>query len=572
MKMGIGVSPGIGIGPALRYFPAVPRIPDGTPQDSGAEWERLLAALERTKQSNAALCQATLERAGESEAEIFEAYNEILEDEDTVLTPIRGKIEAGRNAEQAADQVFEELAQLMASLEDEHLGARASDFRDLKHTLLCELLGLRQQDLSHLTERVVLVAAALSPADTAKLDLTQVAGILCEEGGPTSHTAILARALGIPAVVGCKGLLDRVADGEELCIDGSTGEVLLSPDGRQRADFSQRAARYAEKQEALQVYVNRPSVSADGHYVRFCANIADAEEAAAAVCHGCEGIGLFRSEFLYLHSDSLPSEATQLAAYRQALQGAQGRPVTIRTLDVGGDKHLPCLQLEPEDNPFLGYRAIRICLDRREIFRIQLRAILRASAEGRARILFPMISSIEELRAAKALVEEVKAELRQEGIAFDEQIAVGMMVEVPTAAVLADFFAQEVDFFSIGTNDLVQYVTAVDRGNPKVQALYSHFHPAILRLLRYSIESAHRSGIHCCVCGEAASDPAFLPVLLGLGLDEFSVSPSMIPTLRAQLSRTSYKECRELCGRLEGARTAVEARLLAETMTARGDF
>lgn len=572
MKMGIGVSPGIGIGPALRYIPAVPQIPDRTPQDAGAEWERLLAALERTKQSNAALSQAMLKRAGESEAEIFEAYNEILEDEDTVLEPIHRKIEAGCNAEQAADQVFEDLALLMASLEDEHLGARASDFRDLKHTLLCELLGVRQQDLSHLTERVILAAPALSPADTAKLDLAQVAGILCEEGGPTSHTAILAKSLGIPAVIGGKGLLDLVADGQELCIDGGTGEILLSPDAAQRADFSRRAALYAEKQEAMQVYINRPSVSADGRSVRLCANIADAKEACSAVSHGCEGIGLFRSEFLYLHSDSLPSEAAQLAAYRQALQGAQGRPVTIRTLDVGGDKRLPCLQLEPEDNPFLGYRAIRICLDQREIFRVQLRAILRASTEGRARIMFPMISSIEELRAAKALVEEAKAELRQEGTAFDEQIAVGMMVEVPAVAVMADLFAREVDFFSIGTNDLVQYVTAVDRGNPKVQELYSHFHPAVLRLLRHSIESAHRAGIHCCVCGEAASDPVFLPVLLGLGLDEFSVSSSMIPVLRAQLSRTSYAECRELCGRLEGAQTAAEVRQLAAAMTARGDF
>ncbi len=563
MEQGVGVSAGIGFGPVLKYLRAdlSSRLQcAGTP---GQEAQKLADAIEELKRENVRLAKKAARQAGEQESGIFEAHNAILEDEEEVLAPIQEQIAAGKSAAQAASDRFRELEEAMGGVKDECIGARAADFRDLGERLVRQILGVDAPSLERLEEDVVLVARDLSPSDTVMLDLVHIKGLVCEEGGPASHTAILAKAMGIPAVVGCKGILARAEQGRQLWLDGDSGEVFLQPTEEEKAALQKRAEKQRRRRETLEVYRKKQTtLTRDGDCVRLSANIAGPQECALAVENGCEGIGLFRSEFLYMNRPDLPGEEEQFRAYVRTLELARGRPVTIRTLDIGGDKAVPAMGLPAEANPFLGYRAIRVCLDREELFRTQLRALYRASAKGRLRIMFPMISRLEELRQAKQIARQTAEELARRGVEIDARVQLGMMMEVPSAAVLADEFAREADFFSIGTNDLTQYTLAVDRGNPLVGPLYSHCQPAGVRLIAGIIRAGARRGIPCCMCGEAAGDSRFIPLLLGLGLKEFSVSSPRIPEIRRLFSRLDGQGCAELARRALKASTEQEIQTL----------
>lgn len=566
MLKGIGVSKGIGCAPALRWELRAVEIPNAPAADRVAEMAALRRAIDASIAENTALYQETRTRAGEAEAAIFASHNMILEDEDSFCLPALELVrEEGLNAAAAAARILDEVIEMMFSVEDTHLQERAADFRDVRDQVIRHILGQPAADLARLDRPVILVARDPSPSDTIRMDVSKVAGIVCQEGGKTSHTAILAKAMGLPAVVACSGVLDVVQDGDLIVMDGAAGEVICRPDEAQTAHFRQRALALDAERQALDAFRGVPSATQDGHRIKICANIATPAECAAAVAGDCEGIGLFRSEFLYMDRDELPSEDEQFQAYRQTLETAAGRTVTIRTLDAGGDKKLPLLTLR-EDNPFLGYRAIRICLDQPHVLKTQLRALYRASVFGRLQIMFPMISTLQELRQAKAIAEEVRTELRNAGIPFSDNVPLGMMVEIPAAAVAADLFARESDFFSIGTNDLVQYTVAVDRGNKKLEHLYTHYHPAVLRLIQNTIRAAHEAGIHCCMCGEAAGDLRFIPVLLGMGLDEFSMSaPSILPARQKVLSQ-SMDGCRALAAAVVYCSTADEVQALLAQM------
>lgn len=560
MVKGTGASPGLVMAKVLKYEQKNITIPTGMVLSAGAERSAFLDAVDRVKEDNRLLCKQAEEKAGEAEKEIFEAHIEFLEDEDSILNPILELIDAGKSAAQATEEHFGSLIAVVSGLENEFMRARANDFLDVKQQLLHRLLKVECVNLSKLSEDVILAAHELTPTDTIKMDLTHVKGFITEVGGVTSHTAILARAIGLPAVVSCTGILQAVEDGTWIILDGAQGEVNLSPTREDKQNLLAQKQAALEERQALEVFQNQKTVSSDGKAVVLLANIGSPRECAAAVENGCEGIGLFRSEFLYMESDELPDEETQMKAYTRVLQAVQGKPVTIRTLDAGGDKNIAGLNVAKEENPFLGYRAVRICLDQVELFKTQLRALYRASTAGTLQIMFPMISSIDELRRAKQIAAEVRAGLEENGIPYAANVKLGMMVEIPSVAVLADVFAQEVDFFSIGTNDLVQYTLAVDRGNDKVASLYTHYHPAVIHLIQNTIEAAHRHGIPCCMCGEAAGDYEFIPLLLGLGLDSFSMSAPKILRARKLISELSYKQCITLAQNVLTAKSAREVK------------
>lgn len=564
---GIGVSTGIVLERALKYVPQEATISRTSCSNPAEEEKAFDEALARAYARTEVLYVKAKERSGGKEADIFDAHLAILSDDISIRDPIVQLIQDGSSAEQAVFQHFNELKNAVEALEDDYFLERGSDFEALQQMLLQELLGTKGQDLSVLERDVIVVARQLTPSDTVQMDLGHVKGILCERGAPTSHTAILARALGIPAVVSCPGGFDAVNGDEIILLDGETGEVILSPNDHQRTAGTEKAERIRMERLDLEQYRTMSSATKDGHTVYIHANIGSTAECIAAMEAGGEGVGLFRTEFLYMEEDSLPNEERQYRVYRNTLEEAHRKPVTIRTLDVGGDKSIPSLGLPKEENPFLGYRAIRICLDRKPIFKTQLRALYRASTSGTLKIMFPMIGSLEELWEAKAVVKEVLEELSAEGIPFDESVKIGIMVEVPAVAEMAELFAKEVDFFSIGTNDLIQYTLAVDRGNEKIKNLYTHYHPAVIRMIRRSIDAAHERGISCSVCGEAAADLMFAPILLGLGLDSFSVSASSILKLRKLICGLTFAGCKRTAERALKARTAEEVRrILSEEM------
>ena len=564
MLKGIGVATGFGSAPAIRYIVEEIKIPAHQCASIEKEIQLFLNARDTVKENNKNYCKAAMLRTGAQEAAIFEAHIMMLEDDDSLIIPITDAIREGKNAAAAVDCIFSVLIEMMLSAQDELLAQRAADFKDLRDQLLEVILDIKKIDLSNLETDSVIICKELAPSDTIRMDIGHISGIVCEEGGVTSHTAIIAKAMGLPAIVACKGILSQAKDQDLIQMDSGSGEVWINPSAEEKASFFLKVEAFQEENQALQKYKDRKSLTKDGKQVSICANIAQPDECAFAVDCGCEGVGLFRSEFLYIDKDCLPSEAEQFEAYKKALELAQGRPVTIRTLDAGGDKKMPLLTNSKEENPFLGYRAIRICLDNPEMFKAQLRALLRASVYGNLRIMFPMISSFEELYHAKAILNEVKDELRNESIPFDEDVQVGMMIEIPSTAVMADEFAKEVDFFSIGTNDLVQYTLAVDRGNPQIARLYSHYHPAVFRLIKMTIEAAHRNGIYCCMCGEAAGDLEFIPVLLGLGLDSFSMSAPTILKARKLMEGLSSIDCEALCQQLLTARSIGEMKVMVD--------
>ncbi|WP_342557697.1 phosphoenolpyruvate--protein phosphotransferase [Lysinibacillus sp. FSL P4-0201] len=543
---GIAASDGIAIAKAYRFVQPDLSFAKTTVHDIEAEQKRLAAALAKAEQELIVIRQQTLEKFSAEEAAIFEAHLLVVHDPE-LIGPINQKIaDEAVNAEYALHEVTSMFVALFEGMDDEYMSARASDIKDVTNRILAHLLGVHIPNPSNINEQVIIVANDLTPSETAQLDRNYVLGFITDIGGRTSHSAIMARSLEIPAVVGAGVATTTIQDGDTIIVDGLTGQVLVNPSADVIADYQEKAQKYRVQQAEWSTLVNEQTVSKDGVHVELAANIGSPNDLDGVLRHGAEGIGLYRTEFLYMGRENLPSEEEQFTAYKTVLEGMKGKPVVIRTLDIGGDKHLPYLPLQEEMNPFLGHRAIRLCLDQQELFRTQLRALLRASVYGNLKIMFPMIATIQEFRAAKAILLEEKEKLIAGGVAVGSSIEVGMMVEIPSTAVMADIFAKEVDFFSIGTNDLIQYTMAADRMNEKVSYLYQPYNPAILRLIQMVIKAAHQEQKWVGMCGEMAGDEHAVPLLLGLGLDEFSMSATSILKTRALLKQLSVPEMQTL--------------------------
>ena len=547
---GKGVSEGLAMAQIHLFTPKLPEISRQPAADAEAEVAKLEATLAAAEEELRGLYETAKEKMGEQEAEIFDAHLTILGDEYSVREPIIQRIrEQKQNAAAAITDQFDELAQMFRSLGDELMAERAADAEDLKQQLLRICLGCGRQDLSVLPGDVIVLAEELTPSDTVRMDTAHVKGIATRLGGATAHSAIIARTLGIPAAAGIDGWQTEALNGHMAILDGADGTLTVDPTDEETACYQSRKAQADCEAQALEAFRTCPSQTKDGAALEICANIGTPQEAQRAMEYGADGVGLFRSEFLFMDRDALPTEEEQFEAYRMATQTMAGKPLIIRTLDVGGDKKLPTLELPHEDNPFLGFRAIRMTLSHPEIFRPQLRAILRAAAYGDVRVMFPMIGSMDQLREAKALLREQEQTLQAEGVPTGP-VKVGMMVEIPAAAVLAEEFAKEVDFFSIGTNDLTQYTLAVERGNAAVAHLYAPEHPAVLRLIAMTAQAAAERHIPCGMCGEAAGDPKLAPAFVGMGVNELSMSPRRVPAVRKLLSGLTMDECRQAAEKL----------------------
>ena len=543
MFKGTNASSGIGIGKAVIVEEAELVIKREAVADKTAEVERFKGALDKTMKDTERMAADLATRVGEKEAEIMQGHLMLLMD--PMLT---GEIEntitgEGICSEYAIEQVCTIYADMFASMDDELMQQRATDMRDIKTRMQRVLLGVESVDISALPEGSILVAKDLTPSMTAGINPKHVTGIVTELGGKTSHSAILARALEIPAVVAVTDFLKKVANGDTVVLDGSEGVVYVNPTAEVEQEYSAKREKFLKEKKELEQYIGKPTVTKDGVTIELVANIGKPEDVEKVLQYDAEGIGLFRTEFLFMDRVAMPTEEEQFEAYKTVAEKMEGKPVIIRTLDIGGDKEIPYMGLEKDENPFLGYRAIRFCLDRKDdVYRPQLRALLRASAYGNIRIMIPMVTCLDEYREAKALIEEIKKELDGEGIAYKKDIQIGIMVETAAASLMADAFAKEVDFFSIGTNDLTQYTMSVDRGNDKVSYLYSPLNPAVLRSIKRVITCAREAGIMVGMCGEAASDPMMIPLLLAFGLNEFSMSASAILYSRKLITNYSIEE------------------------------
>ena len=553
---GIAASDGFGIGRAVCVREESLDFSGVSYSGKDAEKARLQSAMEQFNQRTAAMAENIRERVGQKESEILTGQIAMLADP-FMVSQMHDAIEGGSCAEAAVDSVCNMYADMFAAVEDELMRQRATDIQDIRTRLLSILLGREGVDLSRLPAGSVLVAQDLTPSMTVGLKKENVAAILTASGGRTSHSAILARALELPAVLSVAKVLDTVKDGDGIIVDGSEGIAILNPDERTRGEYLARQEEFLSRKAALEVYRNRPTVDADGKHYGLYANIGSVEDAKAAAESGAEGIGLFRTEFLFMNRASLPDETVQYEAYQTVSRLMAGKEVIIRTLDVGGDKAIEYLGMEKEENPFLGHRAIRYCLDRPELYKVQLRALLRAGAEEKnIKIMLPLVTCVEEVRAARELLEQCKHELAEAQMPYDKDIALGIMVETPAAALIADVLAKECDFFSIGTNDLTQYTMAVDRGNAQVEKLYSAYQPAVLRSIRNVIAAAKEAGIQAGMCGEAAADPCLTPLLMTWGLDEFSVSAASVLATRAGIGRWRGEEAAKVTGEAMALSTA----------------
>lgn len=542
---GVGVSPGIAIGKALVLKEETISIPQQRTQTAAEEIQHLNQSLISVRDKLEEIKARAFGDLGDK-AKIIDVQILITQDEE-LLSYAQQCIQDGMTAEAAINAGIEFYAKMLEELDNEYMRERVADLRDVGGRIVRNLLGVDERDLANLSEDIIIVAKDLSPSDTASMNKAHVLGFITDIGGRTSHSAIMARSLEIPAIVGTKDGTRQIQTGDILIVDAVEGEIMLHPTSSQISQYERRREVQWEEKQRLQSLKSLPSILADGYRVELSANIGNPEDAKGAIANGAEGVGLYRTEFLYMGRNEFPSEEEQFAAYKAvAVMFDQNRPVVIRTLDIGGDKELPYLDMPKEMNPFLGYRAIRLCLDRTEIFKIQLRAILRASAFGNIKLMYPMISTLEELRAANQVLDAVKKDLRRENVPFNEEMEVGIMVEIPAVAVLADQFAKEVDFFSIGTNDLVQYTMAADRMNEKVAYLYQPFNPAVLRLIQGVIKAAHQEGKWVGMCGEMAGDLSAIPILLGLGLDELSMSASSILPARSLVRLLTQQEARRI--------------------------
>ena len=559
MARGTGASAGIGIGKAAILREEKLVIENTGIEDAEAEKERFKSAVEQSIADVSALADDMASRIGEKEAEILNGHLMLLQD--PMLTgEIENQIDNDKVcSEFAVETVCNMYADMFASMDDELMQQRAADMRDIKTRMQKILLGVQSVDVSLLPAGTILMAEDLTPSVTAGINPDNVAGIVTELGGRTSHSAILSRALEIPAVVAASGILSEVKDGDELILDGESGEIFVNPGSDLIAEYEKRRDAYLQEKEELKQYIGTSSTTVDGVTVEIAANIGKPEDVDRVLAYDGEGIGLFRTEFLFMDRNEMPTEDEQFEAYKKVAVAMKGKPVIIRTLDIGGDKEIPYMGLKKDENPFLGYRAIRFCLDRKDdIYRPQLKALLRASAFGNIKIMVPMVTCIEEYREAKELVADIGKELDEAGIAYNKEIQVGIMVETAAASLMADVFAKEVDFFSIGTNDLTQYTMSVDRGNDKVSYLYSTFNPAVLRSIRHIIECGRREGIMVGMCGEAASDPLMIPLLLAFGLNEFSMSASAILKARKYITGYSRQDLKAVAEQAMGFVTAAE--------------
>lgn len=556
---GISGSRGVAVGNVYRYIQEEIVIPDYTVAEDKVEEEigKFAAAMAATLKQLDTIRQKALDEMGPEEAAIFEAHMQIAQDP-SLSDGIKSLVESGHtNVVAATAQTIETFANIFLGMEDPYMRERGADIKDIGDRLMRNMLGMNPRGLSHISGEVILVAQDLAPSDTASLDKNVVKGIVTAAGGPTSHAAIMARTLEIPAVMGV-GDIESFVDGDKAVVLGTDGIVEMNPSDADWDEYTNQAAAFQEELKRLRESANLEATTTDGHHVELFGNIGKAKDAKNALTMGAQGIGLYRTEFLYMENDELPAEDVQFEEYKKVAQDMKGKPVIIRTMDIGGDKELKCLDLPSEMNPFLGYRAIRISLNRPDIFKVQLRALLRASAFGDIHIMYPMIASVEEVKQANAMLDECKAELTAEGKEFNKDIKVGIMIEVPAAAVISPILAKYVDFFSIGTNDLCQYTLAVDRMNEAIGSLYQPLHPGVIRLIKHVIDASHEQGKFTGMCGELASDPVATMILLGLGLDEFSMTASSIPLIKNILRSVSKAECEEVANKALTMDTAEE--------------
>ena len=545
MQKGIGGSAGYGVGRVVIISNSKPEYVVKTVSDTEAEVKRYEAAAETFEKRTQEMAEAMRVRVGDHNAEILEGHILLLRDpgmEEIVKSTIRN----GTCAEAAFESACDMFSQMFQMTGDEMLKQRVTDINDIRMRMLKILTGTPDCNIAEVPAGTILVAEDLTPSMTAGIVKENVAGILTAVGGKTSHSAILARALQIPAVLGISGIVSMVHDGMEVAIDGCDGECILEPTEQEKTAYLMKRADYLKQLSMLQIYKGKETLTGDGRKVQLFANIGSTEDAGQVLACDGEGIGLFRTEFLFMGASELPTEEEQFQAYKKVAELMQGKSVIIRTLDVGGDKDIPYLKMEKEENPFLGFRAVRYCLFHEEVYRVQLRALLRASAFGDIKIMVPLVTSVEEMRAVKSLLHKLMEELDCEGRKYNKNIRVGAMIETPAACLIADLLAKEADFFSIGTNDLTQYTMAVDRGNAKVSYLYSVYHPAVLRAIRHIIQTGKEAGIPVGMCGEAAADPLLIPLLISFGLDEYSVSATSILATRGTIAKWTVSEADKL--------------------------
>ncbi len=543
---GIGASEGVSIGKVLLFIEEEMTIPEEKAADSTIESEftKLEDGLKKSKTQLIAIREKVKEKMGEDKAAIFDGHIMLLEDEDLIME-VQEKIKGGMPAAKALNEGIEEYCTMISQLDDPYLRERAADLQDIGKRWLKNLLGIKINDLSNLEPGTIVVTHDLTPSDTAQLDLVNCVGFITEIGGKTAHSAIMARSLELPAVVGVKGILSEAKEGETVIMDGEAGELFLDPSAELISEYVLKRETLQKEKEELRKLIKEEAITKDGRKVDIWGNIGSPNDIDAVLESGATGIGLYRTEFLFMNSDHFPTEEEQYQAYRIVAEKMQGKPVTIRTMDIGGDKELPYLDLPKEMNPFLGYRAIRISLENKDMFKTQLRAILRASQYGQIKIMYPMISSINEIRSANIILEECKKELDEIGKIYDRNIKVGIMIETPSTAIIAYKFAKEVDFFSIGTNDLTQYFLAVDRGNEMVSTLYNSFNPAVLEAIQKVIDAAHDANISVSMCGEFAGDKKATKLLLGMGLDSFSMSASSGLQVKKIIRNSNYIEAQK---------------------------
>lgn len=570
---GIAASDGIAIAPAYLLTEPDLSFERKIIEDSASEIARLDAAIEQATAEITAIRDIAKESLGAEEAQVFEAHLLVVADPE-LTGQIKATIEANKvNAEAALKEVSEMFINIFASMEDNpYMQERAADIKDVSERVMAALLGVKLPSPATISEEVIVIAHDLTPSDTAQLNKQYVRAFATNIGGRTSHSAIMARSLEIPAIVGTKSITETVKDGDLLIVDALEGIVIVNPTEAQVADYRVKAEAFAAQKAEWAKLVSAPSVTKDGKHVELAGNIGTPKDVTGVLDNGGDGVGLYRTEFLYMDSSDFPTEDDQYEAYKTVLESMKGKGVVVRTMDIGGDKELPYLQLPHEMNPFLGYRAIRISLDRQEMFKTQLRALLRASVHGDLRIMFPMIATLQEFRSAKKILDDTKAELLAEGVAVSNSIQVGIMIEIPAAAVLAHQFAKEVDFFSIGTNDLIQYTMAADRMNEQVSYLYQPYNPSILTLIKHVIDSSHKEGKWTGMCGEMAGDQTAVPLLLGMGLDEFSMSATSILKTRSLIAKLDSKEMEALADKaINECTTAEEVVALVEAAVAKAN-
>ena len=556
---GIAASDGIAIAKVYTLTEPDLTVTKVTVEDSEKEVSRLDDALAASIKDVELIKETALKNLGKEEAQVFDAHLMVLSDPE-LIGQVKDSITSNKvNAESALKEVTDMFISIFAGMEDNpYMQERAADIRDVSKRILAHLLGVKVPSPATIKDEVIIVAADLTPSDTAQLNRQYVKAFVTDIGGRTSHSAIMARSLEIPAIVGTKEVTSIAKDGDIIIVDGLSGDVFLNPSEEVIAEYRAKAEAFAAQQAEWEKLKDSKTYTKDGHQVELAANIGTPKDLEGVVNNGAEGVGLYRTEFLYMDSHEMPTEEDQFEAYKAVLEGMNGKPVVVRTMDIGGDKELPYLPLPHEMNPFLGYRAIRISLHEPAMFRTQLRALLRASVYGKLRIMFPMIATLNDFRGAKALLEEEKAKLIAEGVAVSDDIQVGIMIEIPAAAVLAHQFAKEVDFFSIGTNDLIQYTMAADRMNERVSYLYQPYNPSILTLIKHVIDSAHKEGKWAGMCGEMAGDQTAVPLLVGLGLDEFSMSASSVLKTRSLISKLTLSDMQALAAKAINVCATVE--------------